>query len=115
MATTTCSTAPPPSAAVTAPPAAPPAHMIRTRSSDSVSAAASTAAAITQINHGGTSPSWHGPISDMSRRPGVRSHEVDQLLDRAQQRHLDVGVRSEEHTSELQSRVDLVCRLLLEK
>src|SRR5438105_6175593 len=26
-----------------------------------------------------------------------------------------VGVRSEEHTSELQSRVDLVCRLLLEK
>src|SRR5207247_424084 len=30
-----------------------------------------------------------------------------------QTRHLDV--RSEEHTSELQSRVDLVCRLLLEK
>src|SRR5438105_11409222 len=27
----------------------------------------------------------------------------------------DGGVRSEEHTSELQSRVDLVCRLLLEK
>src|SRR5438105_8625509 len=26
-----------------------------------------------------------------------------------------IGVRSEEHTSELQSRVDLVCRLLLEK
>src|SRR5207247_3534875 len=26
-----------------------------------------------------------------------------------------VAVRSEEHTSELQSRVDLVCRLLLEK
>src|SRR5438105_6596893 len=26
-----------------------------------------------------------------------------------------VGGRSEEHTSELQSRVDLVCRLLLEK
>src|SRR5699024_3970866 len=27
----------------------------------------------------------------------------------------DVGERSEEHTSELQSRFDLVCRLLLEK
>src|SRR5690349_22872069 len=27
----------------------------------------------------------------------------------------DVAVRSEEHTSELQSRRDLVCRLLLEK
>src|SRR5438105_6577859 len=34
-------------------------------------------------------------------------------LDRA--RALDLGTRSEEHTSELQSRVDLVCRLLLEK
>src|SRR3712207_7177134 len=29
--------------------------------------------------------------------------------------HLDVGPRSEEHTSELQSRQYLVCRLLLEK
>src|SRR5207247_10015346 len=28
---------------------------------------------------------------------------------------VDSGRRSEEHTSELQSRVDLVCRLLLEK
>src|SRR5207247_9620855 len=28
---------------------------------------------------------------------------------------MDAAVRSEEHTSELQSRVDLVCRLLLEK
>src|SRR5204862_1868188 len=28
---------------------------------------------------------------------------------------VDLGVRSEEHTSELQSRRDLVCRLLLEK
>src|SRR2546422_7377721 len=29
--------------------------------------------------------------------------------------HVDVVVRSEEHTSELQSRLHLVCRLLLEK
>src|SRR5437588_5213442 len=29
--------------------------------------------------------------------------------------HADAGVRSEEHTSELQSHSDLVCRLLLEK
>src|SRR5690242_21428967 len=34
--------------------------------------------------------------------------EIDQLLGRRQ-------VRSEEHTSELQSHVNLVCRLLLEK
>src|SRR5207249_5023638 len=32
---------------------------------------------------------------------------------RQQRRHVEV--RSEEHTSELQSRFDLVCRLLLEK
>src|SRR5690349_24575559 len=32
-----------------------------------------------------------------------------------QAKMLDAGVRSEEHTSELQSRRDLVCRLLLEK
>src|SRR5438105_9439517 len=30
-------------------------------------------------------------------------------------RRIDIVTRSEEHTSELQSRVDLVCRLLLEK
>src|SRR5690349_25119730 len=29
--------------------------------------------------------------------------------------HVERGLRSEEHTSELQSRRDLVCRLLLEK
>src|SRR5216683_4019142 len=38
------------------------------------------------------------------------------LRARAMVRRLaDLGVRSEEHTSELQSRSDLVCRLLLEK
>src|SRR2546422_6381959 len=35
-----------------------------------------------------------------------RTHRVEQVRD---------GVRSEEHTSELQSRLHLVCRLLLEK
>src|SRR2546422_7451607 len=34
---------------------------------------------------------------------------------RAHSRPRSVGVRSEEHTSELQSRLHLVCRLLLEK
>src|SRR2546430_4692773 len=29
--------------------------------------------------------------------------------------HIDKGIRSEEHTSELQSQSNLVCRLLLEK
>src|SRR5438874_5479562 len=34
---------------------------------------------------------------------------------REQRRHQQLPPRSEEHTSELQSRRDLVCRLLLEK
>src|SRR5690242_21474501 len=34
---------------------------------------------------------------------------------RARRRDLDAPERSEEHTSELQSHVNLVCRLLLEK
>src|SRR5438874_8191391 len=46
--------------------------------------------------------------------------QVGQELDPARvlvrcQSRLHVGLRSEEHTSELQSRRDLVCRLLLEK
>src|SRR3712207_7507059 len=43
---------------------------------------------------------------------------VDRLLppdDRYRHRHGSTGHRSEEHTSELQSRQYLVCRLLLEK
>src|SRR3712207_8622493 len=61
-----------------------------------------------------------------SRRVGQRAVRVLQLLPRrgAQDRgahermaeaHLRAGLRSEEHTSELQSRQYLVCRLLLEK
>src|SRR2546428_6957002 len=38
---------------------------------------------------------------------------LDAVDDRV--RGLEAGARSEEHTSELQSRSDLVCRLLLEK
>src|SRR5207247_9113683 len=46
------------------------------------------------------------------RHAAVRAllEEVDQIVALCQWVH-----RSEEHTSELQSRVDLVCRLLLEK
>src|SRR2546422_6068222 len=43
---------------------------------------------------------------------GVTRERVRQLRDRALKRLRD---RSEEHTSELQSRLHLVCRLLLEK
>src|SRR3712207_8499068 len=40
---------------------------------------------------------------------------VDQVARQGPPRRVDLFVRSEEHTSELQSRQYLVCRLLLEK
>src|SRR5260370_15028426 len=43
--------------------------------------------------------------------PAVRRRGADGDADRLDQRHR----RSEEHTSELQSHLNLVCRLLLEK
>src|SRR2546430_7133700 len=57
----------------------------------------------------------HGPRSD----PGLRVSLGDQLAERGRDgvtRDSKVGgKRSEEHTSELQSQSNLVCRLLLEK
>src|SRR5699024_12799824 len=53
-----------------------------------------------------------------SRRPAAQGggrHTPADRRGRANRRRLDRGLRSEEHTSELQSRFDLVCRLLLEK
>src|SRR3712207_7905474 len=60
---------------------------------------------------------------DRAGRRGEREGDVDVAavdLDAVDQAELDevqpeLGVRSEEHTSELQSRQYLVCRLLLEK
>src|SRR5256885_2903093 len=56
----------------------------------------------------------------LSRRTGIFRHKhrrsgprvADQTLDRVSE---FIAVRSEEHTSELQSPCNLVCRLLLEK
>src|SRR5690606_41291171 len=49
----------------------------------------------------------HGPL----RREGLHSGGLAE----PPRRLLDASARSEEHTSELQSRENLVCRLLLEK
>src|SRR2546422_1934731 len=59
----------------------------------------------------------HAGAGDAGERAHLRREvalvrHADQQLDRAQRRH---DLRSEEHTSELQSRLHLVCRLLLEK
>src|SRR5438034_6394950 len=60
--------------------------------------------------------SGEGPVTRVpeSGRPGRRSHPG---LEQVQPRtcHHRFRARSEEHTSELQSHSDLVCRLLLEK
>src|SRR2546429_6696286 len=53
--------------------------------------------------------------------PGDRQHPIERLLgETARDEHQQLALahrpaRSEEHTSELQSRLHLVCRLLLEK
>src|SRR5690349_22530983 len=60
---------------------------------------------------------WFG--AQDQRRGGVLQHEGDTVhrVPRVQRQIAGAGLqhRSEEHTSELQSRRDLVCRLLLEK
>src|SRR5437868_15413564 len=50
-----------------------------------------------------------------SLRLGAGLHGLDRQHVRARLRRCRRALRSEEHTSELQSRFDLVCRLLLEK
>src|SRR5437868_15388780 len=51
--------------------------------------------------------------------PGIEGRDQRERHDREEEDDVDRGERggrrSEEHTSELQSRFDLVCRLLLEK
>src|SRR5438093_7270767 len=49
------------------------------------------------------------------RRRRGRRHRARERPGRKDVRLLPAGVRSEEHTSELQSLTNLVCRLLLEK
>ena len=46
---------------------------------------------------------------------GITDRQVRNLRDQGVLSEVRPGVRSEEHTSELQSRGHLVCRLLLEK
>src|SRR5438067_9552468 len=48
-------------------------------------------------------------------RAGLQPLAQDKVRDQGRPTGLAAAARSEEHTSELQSRFDLVCRLLLEK
>src|SRR2546422_6159414 len=76
--------------------------------------------------HTRCSRDWSSDVcsSDLERRDGAevrqRLHHRqggagDERGPRQRQDHGDERARSEEHTSELQSRLHLVCRLLLEK
>src|SRR5438105_6987866 len=47
--------------------------------------------------------------------PPQHERTAPEPINRAESQQRKDQIRSEEHTSELQSRVDLVCRLLLEK
>src|SRR3989454_4886790 len=53
--------------------------------------------------------------SEAAQRQLAPGHVLNQLTRSAGAFHEPGGVRSEEHTSELQSPCNLVCRLLLEK
>src|SRR2546430_11320135 len=53
-------------------------------------------------------------VLDPNQRPGVLVHSGRQSGCGRKTPHV-AGIRSEEHTSELQSQSNLVCRLLLEK
>src|SRR5207247_10412927 len=55
----------------------------------------------------------HVGFDDVDLRTGAVPHRV--LAGDEPIPHRTHGARSEEHTSELQSRVDIVCRLLLDK
>src|SRR2546422_8479368 len=51
-------------------------------------------------------------VASIKKRPGEGKNALLALLSVAE---VKLAIRSEEHTSELQSRLHLVCRLLLEK
>src|SRR5712664_1029749 len=61
---------------------------------------------------GGGRAQFHDQFADL----GLRHHGADAIPARPPLAGVEAeNLRSEEHTSELQSRSDLVCRLLLEK
>src|SRR5260221_1417428 len=57
---------------------------------------------------------WSGLPTGARPEPGLQ-RQLGAMQDRAGFSNVPTAARSEEHTSELQSHSDLVCRLLLEK
>src|SRR5947209_10148925 len=61
------------------------------------------------------SPKFILAVAITGKPPAEVQEEMRIFLERAERRYGPMMARSEEHTSELQSRQYLVCRLLLEK
>src|SRR5690625_5858282 len=57
----------------------------------------------------------NGGIAKLGTCVDIDEIDIDGLVQFVKKKKIDFTVRSEEHTSELQSRGHLVCRLLLEK
>src|SRR5438874_3669584 len=73
----------------------------------------SSAGPVSWLDDHGLFPAWAQPALKMTYWPASLAYEnAPQIVRDGLDRYMD---RSEEHTSELQSRRDLVCRLLLEK
>src|SRR2546422_4272685 len=69
-------------------------------------------------NFKAASSSFSGPYTFATRFEGKKGTNPEELIAAAHAACLSMALsagRSEEHTSELQSRLHLVCRLLLEK
>src|SRR2546422_5605475 len=60
---------------------------------------------------------FRSPVDEIHLEMASREFAEIEVVHEIVERGIDaaVGIRSEEHTSELQSRLHLVCRLLLEK
>src|SRR5690606_40237207 len=65
--------------------------------------------------HGGAAPGVDRIVMLLADEPNIREVTLFPLNQRAEDLMMSAPSRSEEHTSELQSRENLVCRLLLEK
>src|SRR5699024_11238466 len=57
----------------------------------------------------------HFSMSSLEGNSNIISSIMLSIMERRPRAPVFLSIRSEEHTSELQSRFDLVCRLLLEK
>src|SRR5206468_12715901 len=87
-------------------------HSFPTRRSSDLRKASAHSATDEEIRMTSAEPFEAPVVESLSVRVVVDS-VFDQFMPKAT--HPMVAIRSEEHTSELQSRSDLVCRLLLEK